>query len=188
MPKIVNHKEYRRDLLDRAVVTFSNKNYADVSMRDIATDLEVSTGTLYHYFKSKEELFCALFLHTAQGSANEIVDTMCNLTTFEERLDKLFDYFLHRCDKMRRQFLFSTDMLRNDLPAKAQGLLQRWASELEKRLSVVLGLDSETGLAVFLFLAGSLYAGHVLPAARDLTPGFDAMKKLILSKHKGRVI
>lgn len=188
MPKIVDHKEYRRDLLDKAVFTFSSKNYADVSMRDIAGDLAVSTGTLYHYFKSKEELFCALFLHTAQASAAEIVDTMCNLTTFEERIDRLFDYFLGRCEKMRRQFLFSTDMLRNDLPAKAQNLLHRWASELERRLSTVLGLDADTGMAVFLFLAGSLYAGQVLPASRDLEPGFNAMKKLILNTHKGRTI
>ena len=155
-------------------------------MRDVAADLAVSTGTLYHYFKSKEDLFYALFLHTVQVSANEIVETMCNLMTPESRLDKLFDYFLNRCEKMRRQFLFSADMLRNELPARAQNLLQRWASELEKRLSTVLGLDADTGMAVFLFLAGSLYAGQVLPASRDLEPGFNAMKKLILNKNTGR--
>lgn len=184
MPKIVNHRQYRSDLLDRSVVTFSKRNYADVSMRDIAKDIGVSTGTLYHYFPSKEELFCALFLHTAQSSAAEVVDAMCNLTTFEERLDRLFDYFLGRCEKMRRQFLFSADMLRNALPHKAQKLLQRWAAELERRLTGVLGLDAETGSAVFLFLAGSLYAGQVLPPSRDLEPGFDAMKKMILRQHK----
>lgn len=86
---------------------------------------------------------------------------MCNLTTFEERLDRLFDYFLRRCDRMRQQFLLSADMLRNRLPGKAHKLLNRWAGELERRLSAVLGLDRETGMAVFLFLAGSLYAGHI---------------------------
>lgn len=185
MPKIVNHREYRRALLDKAVITFTKENYADVSMRDIAKDLGVSTGTLYHYFPSKEELFCALFLYTAQVSATEVVDTMCNLTTFEERIDRLFDYFLGRCDKMRRQFLFSTDMLRNRLPAKAHGLLHRWAGELERRLSGVLGLDKDTGMAVFLFLAGSLYAGQVLPAARDLRPGFYAMKRMLINQRLG---
>jgi AcrR family transcriptional regulator len=185
MPKIVDHKEYRRTLLDKAVVTFSEKNYADVSMRDIASDLEVSTGTLYHYFPSKQELFCALFLHTAQAAAGEIVDEMCDLTTFDARIDRLFDYFLRRCDKMKRQFLFSTDMLRNDLPAKATNLLNRWANELERRLSTVLGLDADTGMATFLFLAGSLYGGQVLPESRDLAPAFNAMKKMLKKQNKG---
>lgn len=185
MPKIVDHKEYRRTLLDKAVVTFSEQNYADVSMRDIAEDLDVSTGTLYHYFPSKEELFCALFLHTAQASASEIVDEMCDLTTFDSRIDRLFDYFLKRCDKMQRQFLFSTDMLRNDLPAKAQNLLHRWASELERRLTGVLGLDKDTGMAVFLFLAGSLYGGQVLPASHNLEPAFNAMIKMIKKTQRG---
>lgn len=184
MPKIVNHREYRSELLEKSAGTFSRHNYADVSMRDIAKDIGVSTGTLYHYFRSKEELFCALFLHTAQRSAAEIVDAMCNLETFEQRLGRLFDYFLGRCEKMRRQFLFSTDMLRNELPHKAQKLLRRWASELERRLTGVLGLDAETGSAVFLFLAGSLYARQVLPSSRDLEPGFDAMKQMILQQHK----
>ncbi|MFZ5630550.1 MAG: TetR/AcrR family transcriptional regulator [Spirochaetota bacterium] len=186
MPKIVNHRQYRSELLEKSAGTFSRHNYADVSMRDIAKDIGVSTGTLYHYFPSKEELFCALFLHTAQSSAAEVVDAMCNLTTFEERLDRLFDYFLGRCDRMRRQFLFSADMLRNALPHKAHKLLNRWASELERRLSGVLGLDSQTGLAVFLFLAGSLYAGQVLPTSRDLEPGFNAMKQMLLQQHKNK--
>jgi AcrR family transcriptional regulator len=186
MPKIVDHKIYRSQLLEKALVTFSEKNYADVSMRDIARDLAVSTGTLYHYFPSKEDLFCALFLHTAQTSANEIVEEMCDMTTFDERIDRLFDYFLQRCDKMRRQFLFSTDMLRNDLPAKAQTLLNRWASELERRLTGVLGLNADTGLAIFMFLAGSLYAGQVLPNARDLEPGFNAMKLLIKNSKNSK--
>lgn len=186
MPKIVNHREYRSQLLEKSASTFSRHNYADVSMRDIAKDIGVSTGTLYHYFPSKEELFCALFLHTAQSSAAEVVDAMCNLTSFEERLDHLFNYFLGRCDKMRRQFLFSADMLRNALPHKAHKLLHRWAGELERRLSAVLGLDRETGMAVFLFLAGSLYAGQVLPASRDLEPGFNAMKQMLLQQHKSK--
>lgn len=184
MPKIVDHKEYRRNLLEKAVVTFSEKNYADVSMRDIAADLGVSTGTLYHYFPSKQELFCALFLHTAQSSAGEIVDEMCDLTTFDARIDRLFDYFLRRCDKMQRQFLFSTDMLRNDLPAKAHNLLNRWASELERRLSTVLGLDADTGMATFLFLAGSLYGGQVLPESRNLAPAFAAMKNMLKKNQR----
>lgn len=183
MPKIVNHKEYKRQLLSKAAEIFVSKSYADVSMRDIAGDLNVSTGTLYHYFHSKEDLFCALFLYNAQISASEIIDKMCHLNSFSARVEILFDYFLHRCEKMARQFLLSTDMLRNDLPDKAQSLLHRWASEMERRLSQVLGIERELGLALFLFFAGSLYAGQVLPASRDLTPGFNAMKKLILQNN-----
>ncbi len=39
---------------------FARKGFANVSMAEIAEDAEVSKGTLYIYFKSKEELYFSL--------------------------------------------------------------------------------------------------------------------------------
>lgn len=57
MPKIVNHNEYRRELLSKAFDLFAQRGFAAITMREIAQGLGVSTGTLYHYFPSKEALF-----------------------------------------------------------------------------------------------------------------------------------
>jgi AcrR family transcriptional regulator len=57
MPKIVDADQYRRKLLNKCFDLFANRGYANVTTRQIAKELGVSTGTLYHYFPNKQALF-----------------------------------------------------------------------------------------------------------------------------------
>jgi AcrR family transcriptional regulator len=57
MPKIVNHDAYREELLRNAFQLFARKGYSKVTIRELAKELDVSTGTLYHYFENKDILF-----------------------------------------------------------------------------------------------------------------------------------
>jgi len=50
----------RREMLDAALELFSRKGYPNVSMQEIAEKAEFAIGTLYKFFKSKEELYRAL--------------------------------------------------------------------------------------------------------------------------------
>jgi AcrR family transcriptional regulator len=60
MPKIIDHDQYRKELLDQCFDLFAEKGYATLTTRQIAQALGVSTGTLYYYFPSKEDLFIQL--------------------------------------------------------------------------------------------------------------------------------
>lgn len=62
MPKINEEKreERRATILRSAFQVFSRKGYANASMEDIVQESGMSKGGIYHYFKSKEELFLAL--------------------------------------------------------------------------------------------------------------------------------
>ena len=57
MPKLVDAQQYRRELLSKCFDLFAHRGYANVTTRQIAQELGVSTGTLYHYFPSKQVLF-----------------------------------------------------------------------------------------------------------------------------------
>ena len=57
MPKIVDSQQYSQELLSKCFDLFANRGYANVTTRQIAKELGVSTGTLYHYFPSKQALF-----------------------------------------------------------------------------------------------------------------------------------
>ncbi|MFM6307193.1 MAG: TetR/AcrR family transcriptional regulator, partial [Dolichospermum sp.] len=57
MPKIVNHEQYRKELLSKCFDLFAEKGYAAITMRQISAGLKVSTGALYHYFPNKQALF-----------------------------------------------------------------------------------------------------------------------------------
>lgn len=179
MPKIVDHRAYRRELLQKARAIFAERNYADVSMRDVAEALKVSTGTLYHYFPSKEDLFCDLFIYSAQNSANQLVDALCTLNDRKAKISRLMEFFRSQCDGMRMQFLFSADMVRNEMPPKAMQLLRRWSTELNRRLAGILGVDRPTGSMIFYFLSGSIYARLIMGDDRELEPAFTAFERLL---------
>jgi TetR/AcrR family transcriptional repressor of mexJK operon len=66
----------RRAILDVAREAFLSQGFAATSMSEIATRLGGSKGTLYNYFRSKEELFAALMIDICQGPANAVFDHM----------------------------------------------------------------------------------------------------------------
>jgi AcrR family transcriptional regulator len=53
-------EEARRKIMDAALHVCAVKGYHDATMDDVADSIGVSKGTLYIYFKSKEELFKAI--------------------------------------------------------------------------------------------------------------------------------
>jgi AcrR family transcriptional regulator len=56
-------KERRRQqIMVAAKRVFSIKNFNKATMEDIAREAELSPGTIYLYFKNKEELFASLSL------------------------------------------------------------------------------------------------------------------------------
>jgi AcrR family transcriptional regulator len=54
-------QERRQEILDAAMRCFARTGYHQTSMDDIVAESGLSKGTLYWYFKSKRELFFALF-------------------------------------------------------------------------------------------------------------------------------
>ncbi len=60
MPKVVDHDSYREELLNKATPLFLEHGYDGLRTRELARRLGVSTGTLYHYFPSKDALFEAV--------------------------------------------------------------------------------------------------------------------------------
>jgi AcrR family transcriptional regulator len=89
MPKIVNHEQYRKELLGKCFNLFAEKGYAAITMRQISASLKVSTGTLYHYFPNKQALFEQLVEEISQqdiitaltefGGKNNLLELMAAL-------------------------------------------------------------------------------------------------------------
>jgi len=60
-------KEYRRKtIINAAEYVFFNKGFESATMQDIADKSELSKGTLYLYFKTKNELCLAIYLRSLE--------------------------------------------------------------------------------------------------------------------------
>jgi AcrR family transcriptional regulator len=60
----------RNEILDSAQELFNSKGYEKTSINDIANETGVAKGTIYHYFKTKEEIFDAIVERYFNGIIN----------------------------------------------------------------------------------------------------------------------
>ncbi|PRO41637.1 TetR/AcrR family transcriptional regulator [Bacillus sp. LLTC93] len=79
----------QQSILDAALKLFANRGYDGITIPMIAREAKVGTGTLYHYFKSKEELINYLF----QSSVEKFKNTMLgNFTSSAGDVREQFRY------------------------------------------------------------------------------------------------
>lgn len=75
----------------RATLTLvKERGLAGITMGDISKEASIATGTLYIYFKNKDELIRALFTECRKQSAQYYFDGVDEQPSFEERMEKLF--------------------------------------------------------------------------------------------------
>lgn len=85
----------RAEILDAAEEVFSEKGYQNASMEDIARRAEFSVGSLYNFFKNKEDLYVEM-LHSKVASVEPVLRKA--LETGETPLDRIRNFFLTRFD------------------------------------------------------------------------------------------
>lgn len=84
---------HRYHIIEAALTLFSQKGYHDVSMREIAKKSEFAIGTLYTYFKNKEELYHALMICRAKRH-HDLYKTI--LEKKDEPLKLIYEYIAAR--------------------------------------------------------------------------------------------
>jgi len=60
-PKIVDPEERKKHIIEAAIPLIGHRGIAQTRMEDIAKAADIGKGTIYEYFKSKEEVFQACF-------------------------------------------------------------------------------------------------------------------------------
>ena len=58
--------ERKQELLDAALLEFSQKSYEEASVNRIIADAGISKGTFYYHFKDKADLYLHLIRHTSE--------------------------------------------------------------------------------------------------------------------------
>ena len=130
MPKLVDHTTYRKQLLTQCFDLFAQRGYSALTMRQIAMELDVSTGTLYHYFPTKEALFQQLVEEVTQQTVFEAIAQVQQHAGLEARLTALFLFLAQHEDQLRKQLLVTLDYYQHrDLYGSTAGAILRAGAE-----------------------------------------------------------
>ncbi len=80
----------RKRLFDAAARVFAEKGFNKATVDEIAEAAEVAKGTVYYYFKGKEELFLFLMEEGMETLRRQIENAMCN-ENVEDSIVKMID-------------------------------------------------------------------------------------------------
>jgi AcrR family transcriptional regulator len=85
-------------ILDAAARQFARQRFHEVRMDDIAAEAGVSKGTLYSYFRDKEELYLALLARGSEGMVRALEDAVAHADDARSKLVGLIDAVLKYFD------------------------------------------------------------------------------------------
>jgi AcrR family transcriptional regulator len=116
-------RETITNILEAARTLFVEKNYANVTIADLAAQANVSTGALYHHFSSKEEVYLQMMHHYLQEIRENMQAAAKDTTgSCQERLYQSNLTFVRLPDELqrvlglvRRDINIFTDPMRSEL-------------------------------------------------------------------------
>jgi AcrR family transcriptional regulator len=155
MPRIVDHGAERSDLARRSTALFARHGYAGLSMRKAAEGLGVSTGTLYHYFGGKEDLFVAVVDATIDADVFDAVARMPVHTVPRSiRLRTIFRYAEQSMGRLVRHYRVFVEYAAQSEGPRVQELIGRSRERYLQAVAHVLELDRGKADLVLLTLCG----------------------------------
>ena len=140
----------RQQIIVAAKRIFSNKGFNKATMEDIAKEAELSPGTLYLYFKNKDELYASLSLRILHYLYIRLEHLNSgDYADYHQRLDALKDamYDVYQFDPMILINMFhlqSSDTLKNLTPgllSEIKRLSRESLAEMAKLFKEGMGSD-----------------------------------------------
>jgi AcrR family transcriptional regulator len=101
--------QFSEKMLEAAGRLFGTRRFHEVRMEDVASEADVSKGTLYRYFRDKDEMYLALlarasrqFVAELHGRTDAAQDARARLVALVDAIVSFFDRQPHLFDLIQR--------------------------------------------------------------------------------------
>ena len=154
MPKIVNHEEYRQELLEKSLHLFTGKGYHNINMKEIAEEIGVSTGTLYHYFPSKESMLAEMIAWIGDKNVDEYIRRTSSVENVRDRFDMIVDFWKEKGELYENIMLLAIDMYRNTDIEQWKAVYSFFAERYTAGMSERLNISRQFARSIFIYFIG----------------------------------
>lgn len=76
-------------------IIIDNSNIESIKVSDIAKGAGVGKGTVYEYFKSKDEIIARSIIYNFKIEIKNTIETIKNVSSFKDQCDHLFHYSIN---------------------------------------------------------------------------------------------
>lgn len=186
MPKIVNHDEYREALLNRAFELFARRGY-EITMRELAKELEISTGSLYHYFESKEDIFRQTMEHIAKKQVQILLEKIGENKNPDEKVKLVLEYILQNETFFQNTLFLAIDYYRQNNCSYPDNIIQEMAQFYKRNIAEQLGISQNVIVSTLLsFILGLLVHRVLNPNAEDWEGQIALLRTLMSFLYNGK--
>ena len=91
-------EQRKKEIITAARKVFSTKGFNAATMEEIALEAQLSPGTLYLYFKSKEDLYTLLSIEILKHLADKIREVDNKNLSVETKIEKFCEVFIEIYD------------------------------------------------------------------------------------------
>jgi len=148
MSEFLNQDDQRKDrILEAALIEFADKGYKKASTNTIVREAAVSKGLLFHYYKSKKDLYILLNNH-----ANKVIEEeVYSEVNFADRdvLNRLYKATIANIDAFEKHPLFVKFKEQNALVEDSEIIKATFDSSKEKRVRIYEKLFNDIDYYLF---------------------------------------
>ena len=138
----------RQDIIDAACKVLSEKGFANATVDDVSNRVELAKGTIYLYFKTKEELFMSVFIKGLDNLLDKYRKTAVLGIEPDEMLDRLalsfYRYYKEDINYIKTSAYLLQEDIMNKIPVELSNEINRKAGMALKILADVIqrGIDN----------------------------------------------
>ncbi len=188
----------RREILAAALIVFDANGYAATTMDAVAAEAGISKGSIYNYFKSKQDLFFQLFSQVVSGAEAAAAEVLGQSKGARQKLEEFLDDCIGRVEQHRRLGRLVLEFWMTAAREQADGQLASWFKDMYSRwrnliaTTVTEGIasgefsadaDPDTTAALILSMLDGIKIQMILGYRTDIDDEkfYAAMKRTVLS-------
>ncbi len=137
MPKIVDKLEKRKNIAKSTCSLFIEKGFVNISISEIAKVAGVGKGTIYEYFKNKEDIIFALMSCLQEDYDPKLEQNLLKSEDVKQKVIYLFDLFLNEEEITQTQRKIYKEFLAIYLNNPTDDIV-KYHTQLKEKYSVIL--------------------------------------------------
>ncbi|MCL4479333.1 MAG: TetR/AcrR family transcriptional regulator [Deltaproteobacteria bacterium] len=122
----------KQDIIEAAIKVFSEKGFYETSVQDIAKIVEMGVGTIYKYFKNKDDLYYNAILYKFEGFDKLLSEKLVDNKTFIDQLTTIVKVWLEYFDTNKAFFMVIFSEWANVKKTMMHGLKIRIMRKMER--------------------------------------------------------
>ncbi|MCU0847514.1 MAG: TetR/AcrR family transcriptional regulator [Spirochaetes bacterium] len=179
MPKIVDHDIYREEMLEKCFHLFSRKGYSNTTMRELAVEIGVSTGTLYHYFPTKEKVLGELIAWAGEKNVGDYISRITSTDSIRKRFKLIVDFWKESGEFYQNLMLLVIDLQRNTSVEHYEKVYSFFLDRYSDSMSDKLNISLQFAQSIFIHFLGIVFHSLATPDKKEYSRQIELFSRLV---------